>query len=68
MPRDLRAALKDLGWSQADLARRCEINKSTPSEWMGKPTEPIPGPIAAYVALSLEVKKLSELVAPKRDK
>ena len=45
--------LRELGWSQAELARRVDTYPSTVSQW-----KRVPGGVAAYVALALRVKRL----------
>lgn len=60
--RELRAALKILGWSQAELGRRISTHRTTLSRWISE--DRIPGAVAAYVTLSLEVRSLADNLAP----
>lgn len=61
-PTELRAALDTLNWSQAELARRIDAYPTTLSRWVTEAR--IPGPVAAYVNLALEVRKLAALTSP----
>lgn len=60
--RELRSAIKTLNLSQAGLARLLDVNENTIRRW--KLDAKIPGPVAAYVNLSLEIKKLAALTTP----
>ncbi len=54
---ELKQALKALGWKQSDLARRVEVGDTTVSRWAaGDP--PVPGPVAAYLGMALEIDRL----------
>jgi len=50
---DLKAYLHELGWSQAELARRIKVYPATVSQW-----KEVPGAVEAYVRLALEVRKI----------
>lgn len=52
--KQFRAALKRLGWSHAELARRVDVHANTVSRWLA-PGGQIPGPAIAYVALSIQI-------------
>lgn len=53
------AALKELGWSGAYLAKRLGTTANTVSAWRtGK--APVPGYAAAYLDLALKVKRLAK--------
>lgn len=58
-PPELKAALKSLGWSQAELSSRLGIHVNTISKWMKKPKEPIPQYASAYVRLASDVDNLA---------
>lgn len=64
--KELRSAIKTLGWSQAELGRRVDAYPTTVSRWMT--TDRVPGGVAAYVNLFLKVRELAEVTsqAPKR--
>jgi transcriptional regulator with XRE-family HTH domain len=54
---ELKQALKALGWKQSELARRVEVGDTTVSRWAaGDP--PVPGPVAAYLGMALEIDRL----------
>lgn len=56
--RELDAALKELGWRGADLARKLDVHPNAVSKWRtGK--SPVPGYAAAYLKLALAVKRLA---------
>ena len=52
---DLKTYLHELGWSQAELARRIKVYPATVSQW-----KEVPGAVEAYVKLAIDVKNLSE--------
>jgi Helix-turn-helix len=60
-PFDLASALEELGWSQAELARRLGLHVNTVSAWATKRTE-IPGPVRAYLDLRLKLLRLCRSV------
>ncbi|SRR5579883_871419 len=49
---ELRAKLIDLGWSQAELARRLGVRPSLVSNWCSGKTAKVPPPVFAYVELA----------------
>jgi transcriptional regulator with XRE-family HTH domain len=64
-PEDFQSALKSLGWKQSDFCRMADVDKNTPSRWMNNVT-PIPGWAARFLAMALEIKRLSNLIDPKK--
>lgn len=60
-PEEFDAALKELGWKQSDFCRMADVDKNTPYRWM-KGATPIPGWAASYLAMALEIKRLSKLI------
>lgn len=58
-PDELAQALADLGWRQADLARKAGLNKDTPTRWMNGKTE-IPLWVRSYLGAMLEIRRLHE--------
>lgn len=59
---EFKAALKALGWRQADLYRRLELNKNTTSGWA---THGAPTWVAEYLRALLGIKALHDaIVAP----
>jgi transcriptional regulator with XRE-family HTH domain len=57
-------ALEELGWKQSDFCRMADVDKNTPSRWVNGIT-PIPGWAARFLAMALEIKRLSRLIDPK---
>lgn len=56
---ELKQVLRDLGWSQARLAREVEVHANTVGSWiLGRAR--IPGAVKRYVELRLELKILSD--------
>lgn len=45
---DLKAALKAIGWSQKDLAKRLEVNEDTVGRWVTGKTV-VPGYVVEYL-------------------
>lgn len=60
--KQLKADLATLGWSQSELSDRIGTHRTTLSRWVTE--DRIPGPVAAYVNLALEVRKLADLTSP----
>lgn len=61
--KQFRAALRHLGWTQAELARRLHLgSKNTVSRWLA-PGGHIPGPVRAYLELALKVMELTKALA-----
>jgi hypothetical protein len=56
-PDEMRAALTELGWKQADFWRRAGLDKNTPSRWLSGAT-PIPEWVGAYLGVMLDVQRL----------
>ena len=52
---EMREALAELGWKQADLCRRLDKDKNTVSQWAAN--DP-PAWVAEYLGLTLEVDRL----------
>lgn len=58
-PDQLRHALEQLEWRQADFVRKAGLNKNTPGRWLsGK--APIPEWVPAYLGAMLEIQRLHE--------
>lgn len=53
---DALAALHELKWSQAELARRLGVRPNTVSDWMKLGGEGLPVYAASYISLALELK------------
>lgn len=56
-PKDLKFAIKALGWSQATFAARIKTHPNTVSKWATGQTE-VPGAVAAYLELAMAVRAL----------
>jgi transcriptional regulator with XRE-family HTH domain len=57
-------ALEGLGWKQSDFCRMAGVDKNTPSRWVNG-VAPIPEWAARFLAMALEIKRLSNLIDPK---
>lgn len=55
---DFHAALKNLGWTKAELCRRLGLSKDAPRRWIEGP----PKYVVAYLDLALSLKVLAEKV------
>ena len=63
-PDEFASALSALDWKQADLCRRLEVHKETPSRWATGKT-PIPAMVAEYLRMALAIQALHrQFVAP----
>lgn len=51
---DIRDKLKELGLSQRELSRRCNVCENTMSSWMDKP----PRVLVLYLDLLLDIRRL----------
>jgi len=51
---DLKHFIKELGWSQAELARRLKVNKNTVNNWVGGET---PQVVRLYLELLCRLKE-----------
>lgn len=61
---EVKSALLELGWSGAELGRRVGVHPNTVSQWAtGKAR--VPGAVAAYLRLAVEVHRLVGLVGPR---
>lgn len=63
-PEEFLSALEALGWKQSDFCRMADVNKNTPSRWVNG-VVPIPGWARRFLAMALEIKRLSDLIDPK---
>lgn len=54
--RSMEDALKSLGWSKAELARRLGVRPGTVTDWAGNP----PQYALAYLAMALELKAVRD--------
>ena len=57
--KELKTALRSLDWAQAELGRRISVRPNSVSRWIAERDKAIPGPVAAYLHLALQVKRLS---------
>ena len=64
-PEEFEAALKELGWKQADFCRMAGVDRNTPSRWMRGIT-PIPEWARRFLEMAKEIKRLSKLIEPPR--
>lgn len=55
---EIRAALDDLGWSQAQFATKIGVDANTVSKWMTGKAKPA-GPAIAYLRLAVRIKELA---------
>ena len=62
--RELKIALRELGWTQAELARQLDLYPTTLSRWITE--DKIPGFVRAYLALALGVHRLGDVLRPAR--
>lgn len=60
-PTQLRRAITKLGWNQAELAARARISQNVAADWIDGKTERVSGIAAAFIDLSLRVKKMHEV-------
>lgn len=56
--KQFRAALLELGWTQAELARRLRLRPGTVTRWVTSNT--VPGFAQAYLELALQVVVLAK--------
>jgi hypothetical protein len=63
-PDEFLEALDQLGWKLTDFCRMADVSKNTPGRWVAGVT-PIPGWAARFLAMALEIKRLSGLIDPK---
>ena len=57
---ELRNNLKQLGWTQAELARRVKVTPTAVCRWCKN--QKVPGSVVSYVELAIKVKKLGDEV------
>lgn len=62
-PKDLRDALRTLGWSQGELARKTSSSVNAASRWCNSR---VPGPVEAYIKLALEVRRTADTLERQR--
>lgn len=60
----METALKSLGWSKAELARRLGVRAGTVSDWASNP----PQYALAYLALALELKAARDVAGKALEK
>jgi DNA-binding transcriptional regulator YiaG len=58
-PDELRAALRTLGWTQTELARRTGVSRDSVSRWTGGEVPPPPW-CAAYLGAMLDLAALRD--------
>jgi transcriptional regulator with XRE-family HTH domain len=56
-PQQLKEALAELNWRQADLCRKAGLHKDTPGRWLSGRTA-IPAWVPAYLGAMLEIQRL----------
>lgn len=56
---ELKIALRELGWSQADLARRVDCEQATVSRW-ATGRQPVPAYVAEILRVMLLAKQILE--------
>ncbi|GEM_PF-2272368 len=56
-PDEFKAALRQLGWKQADFARKAGLSHPTPSRWVAGEV-PIPEWAEAFLGMAIEVQRL----------
>lgn len=59
-PDEFRAALKDVGISQAEYARRIDVNKDTMNRWATGRLTPIPRYAIYPLELLIAIKRLKD--------
>lgn len=64
-PEKFDAALKQLGWKPADFCRLADVHRNTVSRWTNS-SVPIPGWANRFLAMALEIKRLSKLIEPQK--
>lgn len=64
-PEEFDAALKQLGWKPADFCRLADVHRNTVSRWTNG-SVPIPGWANRFLAMALEIKRLSKLIEPQK--
>jgi hypothetical protein len=63
-PDEFLSALDQLGWKQSDFCRMARLSRNTPGRWLTGVTR-IPGWTERFLAMALEIKRLSNLIDPK---
>lgn len=63
-PEEFSESLVQLGWKQSDFCRMADVSQNTPHRWLAG-TTPIPGWAARFLAMAIEIKRLSSLIDPK---
>jgi len=66
-PEEFEAAIKDLGWKPSDFCRMADVHRNTVSRWMNRQA-PIPGWASRFLAMAQEIKRLSKLIEPQKEK
>jgi transcriptional regulator with XRE-family HTH domain len=56
-PQQLKEALAELRWKQADLCRKAGLHKDTPGRWLSGKTA-IPPWVPAYLGAMLQIQRL----------
>ncbi len=57
---ELKQSLKQLGWTQAELARRVKVTPTAVCRWCKN--QKVPGSVVSYIELAMKVKKLGDEV------
>jgi hypothetical protein len=63
-PDEFLSVLDQLGWKQSDFCRMARLSRNTPGRWLTGVTR-IPGWTERFLAMALEIKRLSNLIDPK---
>lgn len=58
----MNVALRDLRWSQTELARRVRVHPSSVTRWINE--DNVPGPVVAYLDLARQMRKLTDSLEP----
>jgi DNA-binding transcriptional regulator YiaG len=66
-PNEFEAALKHLGWKPADFCRLADVHRNTVSRWVNNQV-PIPGWARRFLEMAQEIKRLSKLIEPQKQK
>ncbi len=55
---EIEGFLTELGWTQAELARRVGVHPNTVSAW-AQGRRRVPGAVVVYLSLAMDVKRLA---------
>ena len=66
-PAEFETALKKLEWKPADFCRLADVHRNTVSRWTNNQV-PIPGWARRFLEMAQEIKRLSKLIEPLKQK